>query len=152
MKRFAITASLCAGLILGIAAPAGAQTLTPASARFPDTPFRVDSAPIPFTLTNTGPTPLLTNVGTSNTYTSGTFKETNTCPDFLIAGASCAINVVFAPYTLTPAEKSGTLFAGDKTSALSGKGYLKGSGGKTKCKKGKKGASAAKKKKCGKKK
>jgi hypothetical protein len=56
---------------------------------------------------------------------------------------------VFTPYTLTPAAKSGTLHAVGLTAQLTGKGYLKGQG--KKCKKGKKGAAAAKKKKCKKK-
>ena len=148
MKR-AIVVPLAAGALLGaVASPAAAQTLTPTSANFPPTPFRTDSAPIPFTYTNNTAGFVDGASGTSNTYTSGTFKVgSSTCPSLVPAGASCTVNVVFAPYTITPAAKSGTLFVGTQTAALTGTGYLPKAGGK-KCKKGKKGAAAAKKKKC----
>ncbi len=152
MPRRLVAPVLALALCACAAAPAAAQTLSPTSAVFPDTPFRADSAPIPFTLANTTGGSLTSEVATSNSYTSGTFKQTNNCGDFLPAGATCTINVVFSPYTLTPAQKSGTLYAGGLVAGLSGKGILESQGGGKKkgCKKkGKKRASAAKgKKKC----
>ena len=153
MKRTAIALCLTAAMMLGVAVPAGAQTLSPGSANFPPTPFRQNSAPIAFSFTNTSLAPVNSNVATENTYTSGSFFETNDCPLFVPAGGSCTISVVFSPYTVQPAAKSGTLHAGGATAPLTGTGYLPGSGGKKKCKKkGKKRAAVAKKKKCGKKK
>lgn len=147
MRRIALTLALLTSLAL--AASASAQSLTPPSAMFPRTPFRTDSAPIRFTLT-AGATLLTPEVYINNTQTNGTFSQTNTCPMSGLQMApttSCFIDVVFAPYSATPAHKSTVLHAGGMTAALSGDGYLPGSGGKKKkCKKGKKHSAAAAKK------
>ena len=153
MRRLAVITALIGATTLISAAPAAAQTLTPASAHFPNVPLRTDSAPVRFTLT-AGATLFSTGVGFGEqSYAQGTFKETNTCPDVgLPPGQSCFIDVVFAPYLPTPKSKSNVLYVGSGptlTAQLSG--TVSSPGGKKKCKKGKKGAVAAKKKKCKKK-
>lgn len=150
MKSTAITSSVIACLALGLVVPsAGAQTLTPTSADFPPTPVRTDSAPIRFILT-AGMLPLSPSIGVGeNSYSQGTFKETNTCPKDgfqLPAMQSCFIDVVFAPYLPTPVNKSNVLYAGGMTAPLSGS--VRTAGGKKKCKKGKGKSAAAAKKKC----
>ena len=144
MRRPVLFLALVVATALAGAAPAAAQTLTPASAHFPNVPLRTDSAPVRFTLT-AGALPMDSAVGVGeNSYSQGTFKETSTCPTVLAPMQSCFIDVVFAPYLPTPVNKSNVLYARGKTAPLTGS--VRTAGGKKKCKKGKKGAVAAKKK------
>lgn len=146
MRRLILTLCVCSGIVLAAAAPAAAQTLTPASANFPATQVGKSSGPITFTLT-AGLEPLATIVAITP---SPTFSQKNNCPGTLILGQSCTINAFFSPETDNPRQQTGTLFAGMREATLSG---TVASAPKKKCKKkGKKGAVAAKKKKCKKKK
>jgi hypothetical protein len=165
MRRLAVITVLTGVMTLIAAAPAPAQqlTLTPSSANFPPTPLRTDSAPIRFTLTN-GPGALFFEVEVGFAFKTSaqeqSFKQTNTCPQFIGPMESCFIDVVFAPDRPTPVHKSDILFGGGGEGAPRAKlsGDVKSSGGssggkKKGCKKkGKKRSAAAAKKKCKKKK
>jgi hypothetical protein len=76
-------------------------TLFPTNLTFATQLIGTRSAPQNVILTNTGTAPL--NIA-SIASTSATFLETNNCASSLLPGASCTINVTFAPharYTLT---------------------------------------------------
>lgn len=153
MRRSALVAGLCAGLLLAMAGSAGAQVnLTPSSANFGKVKARTQSAPIVFTLSR-GP------IGGSSTYTTQPRVHTadatefkvlsHTCPSELPTNSSCTISVVFTPTAANPV--SGLLLAyppfseSNVQATMSGQGIVASKG---KCKKGKKGAAAAKKKGC----
>ncbi len=67
--------------------------LSPAGLTFVGQSLGTTSSPLAITLTNTGSAPL-TITGTTVT---GDFAETNSCPSSIAAGASCVINITFAP-------------------------------------------------------
>ena len=78
----------------GVAAPAPALTLNPASLAFGNQVTGTTSAVKSIALTNSGSATL----GLSAITPTGTgFGITHTCPASLAAGASCTINVTFAP-------------------------------------------------------
>jgi hypothetical protein len=159
-------ATLAIGLALALAgvasAPAGAATISPATANFGNQPVGSVSAPRAFTLT-----PQLLDVLPLTIATTGDFRQTNNCaPVLQLISGPCTISVTFAP--TAAGSRSGTLSStalilGGPSSQLSGTGTegtsTGGGGGKpsAKCKKkkgkkkrGKKGvdsAVAAKKKK-----
>jgi hypothetical protein len=68
-------------------------SLSPTSLNFGDQLINTVSAPQPVTLLNTGTAPL--NI--SRIVASGSFGETNNCGSVVNSGASCTINVTFAP-------------------------------------------------------
>ena len=73
--------------------PTPYAALSPESAKFGNQDIDTTSAPIVFTLTNTGTADLfIAGIGITIP-----FAQTNTCPSTLPAGASCAINVTFTP-------------------------------------------------------
>ena len=77
----------------GVAAPAPAVTLSPASVAFGNQTVGASSAK-PITLTNSGSAPLgITSIAASG---SG-FTSTHNCATTLAAAASCTINVTFTP-------------------------------------------------------
>lgn len=156
MRRFVLVSSLCAGLTLAVAGPAGAQiNLTPESANFGKVKAKTQSAPIVFTLSS-GP------FGGSSTYanqprTTGPWFKivSNTCPSQLPTNSSCTISVVFAPTASLPKSEylivSPPFSESPNQSLMGGEGISASKGKGKKCKKGKKGAAAAKKKRCKKK-
>jgi hypothetical protein len=110
---FTIGATAPAGVrIVSITTPGGttgtlaftvlgpAVNLAPGSLSFGSQPDLTTSAPQPTTLTNTGPVPVaLTNVSI-NGLNPLMFAQTNNCPASparIAVGASCTINVSFAP-------------------------------------------------------
>jgi hypothetical protein len=161
----------CSSLALALvgAAPAAAQvTITPAEADFGKQTVKTESPPKQFTL-STGP------VGPPGGYAADPDVGSNdqfrmvshTCPSTMPPNTSCTISVVFAPFY--PGFTGGTLrgnrasptgvtadLSGEGIAAPSGNGNGTGTGtgkGKgKKCKKGKKGVAAARKKRCKKKK
>jgi hypothetical protein len=160
-------ATLAIGLALALAgissAPAGAATISPATANFGNQAVGSVSAPRPFTLT-----PDLLDL-TLTIGTTGDFRQTNTCgPVLQIVSGPCTINVSFAP--TAAGGRSGTLttttlILGGPSAQLAGTGTQgpdsNANQGAKKCKKkkgkkkrGKKGVdtAVASKKKKGKKK
>jgi hypothetical protein len=88
-------------------------------------------APQALTLTNSGQSPLvLQSIVASGPAGSADFRQTNSCPSTLAAGASCAIQVSFAPRFSVPEQ--GTLTLTDNASdspqqlTLSGQGESPG--------------------------
>ena len=73
-------------------------TLTPSQMKFPTQLIDTTSSPQKATLTNTGDV----TVNISNISTKGPFTETNNCPSGLAVGASCQIQVEFAPQQKGP--------------------------------------------------
>ena len=99
----------------------GTVSLTPASNNFGTVNQGSTSAPATFTLDN-GTSSTLASLTTSVT---GEFqKQSTTCSSTLAAGASCTVNVVFAP--TSSGAQSGTLTAnysgGSQSAQLSGNG------------------------------
>lgn len=85
-----------------------AASVTPASLSFPSQVFQTQSSPLTVTLENTGSLPLVT---TSITPT-GDFTKTENCTTQTVAvGASCTINVTFAPGATGPLTGQLTIFA-----------------------------------------
>jgi hypothetical protein len=164
MRRYVLVSGLCAGLMLAMAGPASAQvSLTPDTADFGKVRVGTQSAPTVFTLTNG---PIAGSYTTDPNVSRGdedVFKiVSETCPSELPNNSSCTISVVFAPISVASGQggllyverssdldRISALMRGEGIPASSGKG--KGKGKKCK-KKGKKGAAAAKKKGCKKKK
>jgi large repetitive protein len=73
---------------------APAVTLHPVSLTFPPTPVGNQSKPKTLTVTNTGSADLtITSVSTTTT----DYSASTDCPNVLVVGAICSINVVFAP-------------------------------------------------------
>jgi hypothetical protein len=150
MRRWTLLASIAVMALAASSASAGAATFSPQTADFGSVPAGKTSAPKAFVLTATEPT-LPVNPATSDTR----FKlVSENCPPVLTMGASCTLNVSFAPTGIGFA--TGTLLAnsldpGSLRALLSGTGTK--SAKKTCKKKGKgKSAAAAKKKGCKKKK
>ncbi|WP_263416512.1 choice-of-anchor D domain-containing protein [Terriglobus albidus] len=99
-------------------------SLTPGAQAFPATLVGSTSQPLTATLTNTG-NAALTGISFG---IAGDFAQTNNCPASLDAGASCTINVVYAP-KIAGAE-SGVLTVSDskgsQTISLTGTGLVPG--------------------------
>ena len=72
-------------------------TLTPATLTFPGTAPNTLSAPQAVTLTNTGTAGLPIGSITFTGINASQYTQTNTCGASVALGATCAINVVFAP-------------------------------------------------------
>jgi hypothetical protein len=68
-------------------------TIAPLSLTFGNQAIGTSSAPQSFTITNTGTGAL----AISNIQVTSGFSETNNCPSSLALGATCSINVTFAP-------------------------------------------------------
>jgi hypothetical protein len=103
-------------------APAGVS-LTPSSLTFAATGVGLDAAAQPLTLTNNGGLPLtLSNIAISANFTIAA----NSCTATLAAGASCTLQIVFAPTTAGALTGVVTLTdnaaAGTQTAALTGTG------------------------------
>jgi hypothetical protein len=103
-----------------------AVSLTPTSHDFGAVTARSTSAPFAFTLTNSGTAPLtINNISTGGG--NSRFNQTNNCGNSLAVGASCTINVTFAPQRARTAY-SATLQIVDnapnspQTAALTGTG------------------------------
>jgi hypothetical protein len=73
--------------------PAGLAALTPSGANFPTTSVGSSSAPVTFTLLNSGNTDLTINSISVN----GAFAQNNNCPTVLTVKATCSIQVTFTP-------------------------------------------------------
>ncbi len=112
---------------LGLLTASAQATLTPSTYTFAGQQTQTTSAPVSFSLNNTGVTAL--SIG--QVTTSGDYAQTNTCGLSLPASASCTIHVTFTP--TAPGTRSGTLTVyanvsgGQLTSALSGTGLAPGS-------------------------
>jgi uncharacterized repeat protein (TIGR03803 family) len=97
-------------------------TLSPSSLTFSTQDVGTTSTAQPISLTNTGAGPL----SITSITVSASFTGTNDCGSSLVAGASCTINVAFAPATAGPVN--GTLSVADnaanspQTVSLSGTG------------------------------
>jgi hypothetical protein len=140
--RRAILGTGLALVVAGIAsAPAGAATISPATANFGSQPVGSVSAPRAFTLT-----PQLLDVLPLTIATTGDFRQTNNCqPVLQLVSGPCTINVTFAP--TAAGSRSGTLSStalilGGPSSQLAGTGTQGTAGGD-----GNKGAAKCKKKK-----
>ncbi|MBA3913526.1 MAG: choice-of-anchor D domain-containing protein, partial [Acidobacteriales bacterium] len=72
-------------------------SLSPTSLSFPATDVNSLSAPLPVTLTNTGNGTLTITSVTLTGLNATNYSQTNTCGTSVAAGASCVINVTFAP-------------------------------------------------------
>ena len=97
---------------------------TPKTIVFPNQPVNSTSAASVVTVTNAQTTPLsITSIATA-----APFAATNNCGASLAAGASCTVNVTFAPTAAKYYTASLTITDGSATSphtvALSGNGYL----------------------------
>jgi len=82
------------GLLVMLQTPA---IFAPGNLSFGATVVGTSGSPLTTTLTNVGAGPLVitgVSVGGAN---AGDFSQTNNCPSSLAQGASCAINVTFAP-------------------------------------------------------
>jgi hypothetical protein len=73
--------------------PAGRAVLTPSGASFPNTSVGSSSAPVTFTLLNSGNADLTINSISVN----GAFSQNNNCPTVLTVKATCLIQVTFTP-------------------------------------------------------
>jgi hypothetical protein len=110
----------------GVAAPAPAVTLTPASLTFGNQTVGVISAAQNINVTNSGETNLTVTGVTISGANLGDFSQTNNCPATLVAGFSCTVGVTFKPAAL--GARSGTLNVTDsaagspQTVALTGTG------------------------------
>jgi FG-GAP-like repeat/Abnormal spindle-like microcephaly-assoc'd, ASPM-SPD-2-Hydin len=101
--------------------------VSPTALVFAPQPLATASAAQSVTLMNTGTGPLNLSVAVTGT-NSTDFPQTNNCPSSLAIGASCQINVSFAPSANGPATASLSLTdnapASPQTVALSGSGGL----------------------------
>lgn len=97
-------------------------SLTPTSLIFGAQPVGTTSATQTITLSNTGNDAMAISSITS----SGDFAETNTCGTTLAAGASCSINVTFAP--IATGRRSGAVSVTDNASGSPHSASLTGTG------------------------
>ncbi|HZW25239.1 MAG TPA: choice-of-anchor D domain-containing protein [Gallionella sp.] len=116
---------------LGVSPMAATVPTAPLPLAFPAQQLGTVSAPKAATLTNTGIGPLLITSISITGMNPSDFAQTSNCPlsgngVSLAMGASCTVNVTFAPGAMTP--RSATLnfatTAGSKTIALSGGGQV----------------------------
>ena len=174
MKRGLIAAAACAALLVPASPASADRFLTPASHDFGQHAMGATSAPKDFTLRVTCIMDMLGNCTGAfdptypNVSVTGDYSETNTCPkptDLIpfmpgdtLGGNSCTITVRFTP--TGTGVRSGVLSAGNRTSALTGRGPdppppppapTTTTKKKKKCKKKGKAAAPARKR-CGKKK
>lgn len=112
--------------LLSTPIPATAQNLAPGTLTFPSQTAGTASSPQVVTLSNSGSS-VLNITGIAITGTNATeFGETNNCGSTVAVGASCTINVIFAPFAA--GTHTGTLSITDnapgspQTVALSGTG------------------------------
>jgi hypothetical protein len=169
-KTFRLMAVLATatGLLGVTAASAGAASLAPTNHNFGNQAVGTTSAATAFTILNgcmtTNPIGggcLIGQFTSTGVGVTGEFAQTNNCPLLMTTDLqTCTINVTFVPTGAGP--RAGSLNTGAGSATLSGTGTVSPaggvqgvqgtSGGKKKCKKGKKHSAAAAKKKCGKKK
>lgn len=92
---------------------ASAASLSPASVNFGTVTLNQTGGPAPVTLTNTGTAPLTINrISISGTNANQFVQNNTTCPlglPGLAVGASCTINVTFAPTNATTTTKNASL-------------------------------------------
>jgi FG-GAP-like repeat/Abnormal spindle-like microcephaly-assoc'd, ASPM-SPD-2-Hydin len=101
--------------------------LSPSGVTFSAQALGTTSSPQSVTLTNNGTGPLnLSNAAITGT-NSGDFPQTNNCPSTLAVGASCQINIRFAPTATGP--RSGSLALTDNAPGTPQTIPLSGSGG-----------------------
>jgi F5/8 type C domain/Pectate lyase superfamily protein/Abnormal spindle-like microcephaly-assoc'd, ASPM-SPD-2-Hydin len=93
-------------------APGGGLTASPTSLSFGDEDVGSTSSAQAVTISN----PTASSVSISSVAASGAYAETNTCGSSLAAGATCTVNVTFAP--TTSGSATGTLTV-DNTSTTS---------------------------------
>ncbi|HZB88993.1 MAG TPA: choice-of-anchor D domain-containing protein [Terracidiphilus sp.] len=111
-------------VLTGVGGAAGSVQLQPASLVFPVTAVGSTSSAQPLTLTNTSAVAL---TGLVLTVSSGFTLTANTCTSTLAAGASCSVNVTFAP--ASAGAQTGMLTVASSalpssvTAALSGAGF-----------------------------
>lgn len=110
-------------ILSGIGGAAGSIQGQPASIVFPDTGVGATSASQTVTLTNNGPVDL----GVLNLFVSSGFPiASNTCGDSLAVGASCAVQVTFAP--AASGRQTGTLTIASSSLATNTQIALSGMG------------------------
>jgi hypothetical protein len=123
--RFCLQAVLVLAMLLVGALTAVAQTLSVTTVSFGSIAINTSSAPKLVILSNTLTVPLTIN----SIATSGDFAETSKCPiapQTLAAGATCQIQVTFAPTALT--TETGSLEVNDNASTSPQAAQLSGVG------------------------
>ena len=96
--------------VSGVGTTLPVATVSPVNLAFPNQIIGTVSSPMPVSVTNTGSGTLMIQ----GIAASGSFLQTNNCPAGLTAGASCTVNVTFAPSA--PGNQSGTLSVSDNAS------------------------------------
>jgi len=100
----------------------GAVVLTPTSLAFPTTQVGTSSTALSTTLANNGNTAL----HISSIQVTGDYSQTSNCADTLASGATCTINVTFAP--TASGTRPGTLTISDDATGSPQTGQLTGTG------------------------
>jgi hypothetical protein len=120
-RRIALTLSISLLLALVLAGEAVAAAITPSSAAFGRLTVGGQSAPLTFTMTgDPGPFGAWTNVSILSAAPGG-FRQTNNCPNFLVAPKTCTVTVVFNPTSGPVGRRNAQLIAGGARSYLTGR-------------------------------
>jgi hypothetical protein len=120
-RRIALTLSISLLLALALAGEAVAAAITPASAAFGRLSVGGQSAPLAFTINgDPGPFGAWTNVSILSAAPGG-FRQTNNCPNFLVAPKTCTVTIVFNPTSGPVGRRNAQLIAGGARSYLTGR-------------------------------